>query len=340
MDVTSSRTVVALADVEPDDIALVGGKAAGLAEMIKAGERVPEGFCITTAATARPVSSGDAAPADRRRLRATRGGRGRRPIQRHGRGPAARQLRGPARDDPERQRCRRADRRRCGGAGTRSASERAIAYREAAGIGDDSVRMGVVVQRMVDPVAAGVLFTANPITGTPHRRWSSTPSPVSGTWSSTAASPPTTTSSTGSSRPTAGGCLTAAQLEELRAAGDRLQRRAGSPQDVEWAFDRDGTLWLLQSRAITTLFPLPASSRPGPRVYLEVGHMQGMLRPFTPMGMSAMRVATAQWLRVRRHRGRPVRRSPRDRRRRRAHVPRHHGVRPEQVDCGRSCLRR
>ena len=84
------------------------------------------------------------------------------------------------------------------------------------------------------------------------------------------------------------------QLEELRAAGDRLQRRAGTPQDVEWAFDHDGRLWLLQSRPITTLFPVPTSSRPEPRVYLEVGHMQGMLRPFTPMGMSAMRVATAQ----------------------------------------------
>jgi pyruvate,water dikinase len=56
-------------------------------------------------------------------------------------------------------------------------------------------------------------------------------------------------------------------------------------------------LWLVQSRAVTTLFPLPRSSRPGPRVYLEVGHLQGMLRPFTPMGTSAMRVATAQFLR-------------------------------------------
>ena len=39
-------------------------------------------------------------------------------------------------------------------------------FQRAAGIADDAVRMGVVVQRMIDPVAAGVLFTANPITGT------------------------------------------------------------------------------------------------------------------------------------------------------------------------------
>ena len=44
-------------------------------------------------------------------------------------------------------------------------SPRAVAYRQAAGIADETVRMAVVVQRMVDPLAAGVLFTANPITG-------------------------------------------------------------------------------------------------------------------------------------------------------------------------------
>ncbi len=96
----------------------------------------------------------------------------------------------------------------------------------------------------------------------------------------------------GSTRP-GSGCLDAAQLAELRATGARLQERAGAPQDVEWAFDHDGRLWLLQSRPITTLFPQPRAPRPGARVYFEAGHMQGMLRPFTPMGMSAMRVATA-----------------------------------------------
>ena len=80
------------------------------------------------------------------------------------------------------------------------ASARAVAYREAAGVGDGPVRMGVVVQRMVDPAAAGVLFTANPITGTPDRDGRRRRCRVSGTWSSTAASPPITTSSTGSSR--------------------------------------------------------------------------------------------------------------------------------------------
>ena len=186
----------------------------------------------------------------------------------------------------------------CGGAGTRSRADRAVAYRTAAGIADDAVRMGVVVQRMVDPVAAGVLFTANPITGT---RTQMVVDAAPGLGDVVVDGSVTADHYVLDGRQpatVAGGCLSPGQLEELRAAGERLQRRAGTPQDVEWAFDHDGRLWLLQSRPITTLFPVPTSSRPEPRVYLEVGHMQGMLRPFTPMGMSAMRVATAQSFRA------------------------------------------
>jgi pyruvate,water dikinase len=289
MVVPSSRTVVTLADVEPGDIALVGGKAAGLAAMIKAGERVPEGFCITTAA-------GELSDDLRRQIVDA--------YERLGAGAVAVRSSATAEDLPHAsfagqhetilnvrgadaliaavQRCRDS-----------LGSERSIAYREAGGLDDDSVRMGVVAQRMVDPAAAGVLFTANPITGT---RTQMVVDAVAGLGDvvvdgSVAADHYVLDGQ----QPADSGCLTAAQLEELRAAGDRLQRRAGSPQDVEFAFDRDGTLWLLQSRAITTLFPLPVSSRPGPRVYMEVGHMQGMLRPFTPMGTSAMRVVTAQY---------------------------------------------
>jgi pyruvate,water dikinase len=44
-------------------------------------------------------------------------------------------------------------------------TDRAVAYRAATGIDHRQVRLAVVVQRMVDAVAAGVLFTANPVTG-------------------------------------------------------------------------------------------------------------------------------------------------------------------------------
>ena len=49
--------------------------------------------------------------------------------------------------------------------------------------------------------------------------------------------------------------LTADEVGEIWRAGKALEARAGSPQDVEWAYDADGKLWILQSRPITTLAP-------------------------------------------------------------------------------------
>lgn len=294
MVATSSSTarVVQLADIDLGSIVLVGGKAAGLAELIKAGERTPDGFCITTAA-------GELSDGLRRQIVEA--------YERLGAGAVAVRSSATAEDLPHAsfagqhetilnvcgadalieavQRCRDS-----------LGSERAIAYREANDLGDVPVRMGVVVQRMVDPAAAGVLFTANPITGT---RSEMVVDAVAGLGDVVVDGSVAADHYVLNGRPDerADGCLTPAQLAQLCEAGDRLQRRAGSPQDIEFAFDRNGTLWLLQSRAITTLFPLPVSARPGPRVYFECGHMQGMLRPFTPMGMSAMRVATALYFR-------------------------------------------
>ena len=43
-------TVIALTELDPADLDRIGGKAAGLGRLIAAGERVPEGFCLTTEA--------------------------------------------------------------------------------------------------------------------------------------------------------------------------------------------------------------------------------------------------------------------------------------------------
>ena len=156
--------------------------------------------------------------------------------------------------------------------------------------------MAVVVQRMVDPGAAGVAFTANPITGT---RTEFVIDAVAGLGTSVvdgSAAADHYVMSDG--RPvTAGGCLSAEQLQELRRTGRRIERSCGGPQDLEWAFDRQGKLWLLQARPITTIFPVPSDARGDDlRVYLETGHMQGMRRPITPMGMSVLRRAADNWL--------------------------------------------
>ncbi|MFF5258551.1 PEP/pyruvate-binding domain-containing protein [Actinomadura viridis] len=166
-------------------------------------------------------------------------------------------------------------------------TERVDAYREAHRIGESE--MAVVVQRMIDPVVAGVLFTADPITG---RRTAMVVDAAPGLGSAVVDGtvvPDHYVLERDAPAEPEGGCLTSEQLDDLRAAGRRLQALFGSPQDIEWAIDREGVLWLLQSRPITTLFPAPPDSGlPGPRVYLELGaQFQGVVRPLTPMGISA-----------------------------------------------------
>ncbi|MBC3190344.1 pyruvate, water dikinase [Pseudonocardia sp. C8] len=293
----SAAVVVELTDVDPGSDALVGGKAAALAALIRAGERVPAGFCVTTAAD---VPAGSVPDDLRREILLA--------YARLGRGPVAVRSSATAEDLAHASFAGQHETflnvdgdealidavRRCRDS---LGNDRAVSYRAAHDIAGDTVRMAVVVQRMVDPSAAGVLFTANPITGTRTEMVVDAVAGLGDVVVDGSAAADHYVLDGGRPLGDAGGCLNTVQLAQLREAGERLQQRAGAPQDVEWAFDRAGTLWLLQSRAITTLFPPPQSPGPGPRVYLEVGHMQGMLRPFTPMGMSAMRVAMAQWLR-------------------------------------------
>jgi pyruvate,water dikinase len=93
--------------------------------------------------------------------------------------------------------------------------------------------------------------------------------------------------------PAADACLADRQVRDLVELGRRVEAHFGAPQDIEWALDGDGVLWLTQSRAITTLYPVPPSRRPGLRVHLNAALAQGLTRPLTPMGMSAFRVVGA-----------------------------------------------
>lgn len=186
-------------------------------------------------------------------------------------------------------------------------SDRAVAYRSANGISHRGVGLAVVVQRQVDAATAGVLFTANPVTGT-RTETVIDASPgagqavVSGTVNpdhfvldtATVRVLGRTSAGPESGRPAA---LTDAQLGELTALGDGVQRLFGTPQDAEWVIDGGGKIWLTQSRPITTLYPLEdplnaaqgnIASGPGLRVYLCGTLLQGLVRPLTPMGLSAL----------------------------------------------------
>ncbi|MBP2183633.1 PEP/pyruvate-binding domain-containing protein [Amycolatopsis magusensis] len=277
-----------LADLDSSMIGLAGGKAAGLGELIRAGERVPAGFCLT-------VESFVARDLPEKALLEA--------YQQLGGGRVAVRSSATAEDLPDASFAGQQDTfldvegdgplvDAVRGCWASLHTDRAIAYRAAAGI--DDAAMAVVVQRMIDPAVAGVLFTANPITGcrtemvvdaAPGLGTAVVDGSVVADHYVLGEGPP--------DLPEAG-CLDALQLRQLREAGRRLQRHFGSPQDIEWAIDPAGTLWLLQSRPITTLFPVPPDTGEI-RLYLEFGHLQGMLRPCTPMGVSLLKTGAAQW---------------------------------------------
>ena len=200
-------------------------------------------------------------------------------------------------------------------------TDRAVAYRAANAIDHATVRLAVVVQRMVPASVAGVLFTANPLTGQ-RAQMVVDASPGLGEAVVSGAVNPDHWVLDGSSgtpfetrlgdkrlaiRASEGGgtehvtvgdgsgtaCLNPEQLRELAALGRRVQDVFGAPQDTEFAFDEDGRCWLVQARPITTLYPLP-SNAPDPaaglRVYFSVNVAQGVFRPITPMGIQAIRL--------------------------------------------------
>lgn len=185
-------------------------------------------------------------------------------------------------------------------------SERAVAYRSANGISNRDVGLAVVIQVMVDAATAGVLFTANPVTGT-RTETVINASPGTGQAVVSGAVNPDQfvleTASAHVTRSTLGGpesgrspSLSGPQLQELTALGDGVQRLFGAPQDIEWAIETGGKIWLTQSRPITTLYPLPepapedaaAGSAAPTRVYLCGTLFQGLTRPITPMGLTVL----------------------------------------------------
>lgn len=286
--------VIDLAEVDAGMVELVGGKAAGLGELIGLGERVPEGFCLTTSTHRNGAVPEDDLAAAYERL---------------GGGRVAVRSSATAEDLPEASFAGQQDTflnvagveelvgavRKCWES---LHTERAVAYRAINRIDHAAVGMAVVVQRTIDPAVAGVLFTANPVTGC-RTEMVVDAAPGLGTAVVDGTVVPdhyVIDGIDGGSVPGPdGGSLDRAQLAELARVGARIQDHFGAPQDVEWAIDRDGTLWVLQARPITTLFPLPPDSgRPHPRAYLEVAsNFQGVLQPFTPMGMSVLKLALA-----------------------------------------------
>lgn len=284
--------ILTLENIEPGLFAEVGGKAAGLAGLIAAGFAVPPGFCVTTAAHRRGAL-------DRPKLAAA--------LSRLGDVPVAVRSSATAEDLPDASFAGQQDTvLHVRGVDAVAAAithiwaslntERAIAYRQAHGILDEP-GMAVVVQRMVEPRAAGVLFTADPITQT---RGLAAIDAVAGLGTGVvdgaAESEHYTIDRRDAVTGPQDGCLTRVELRRLARVGRQVEEVFGLPQDIEWAIDGEGVLWLLQSRPITSLFPLVRDPNGGRRAFMEVGHMQGMHGPVTPMGQSVLEQAMREWL--------------------------------------------
>ena len=79
--------------------------------------------------------------------------------------------------------------------------------------------------------------------------------------------------------------LTDAQVVRLAQLGRRIEAHFGRPQDIEWCLVDDG-FQVVQSRPITTLFPIPAAGDQENHVYVSVGHQQMMTDAMKPLGLS------------------------------------------------------
>ncbi|MGQ0718051.1 MAG: PEP/pyruvate-binding domain-containing protein [Pseudonocardiales bacterium] len=325
---------------------VVGGKAANLGELIRAGFPVPPGFCLTTAAYQQiaadaldPGAPDAAGLAERARaavLASPVPGVVADAVDRAYRAlgddvPVAVRSSATAEDLPWASFAGQQDTylniigadavidavRRCWAS---LWTDRAVSYRATNGIDHATVRLAVVVQRMIEPRVAGVLFTADPVTG--HRRHTVIDaSPGLGEAVVSGAVNPDhfVVDATGAVlerrlgdkrvavRSLPGGgtehvarpadaeqpCLSDGQIRDLTALGQRVQAHYGAPQDIEWAVDGAGELWLTQARPITTLYPLPAPPDEQLRVYLCASLAQGLIRPVTPMGIAAFRLIAA-----------------------------------------------
>src|SRR6185503_15479289 len=78
------------------------------------------------------------------------------------------------------------------------------------------------------------------------------------------------------------------EILQLAKLGKTIQSEYGSPQDIEWAF-AGGELYVLQSRAITSLYPIPEECNDPLLVWFSFGAVQGVIAPITPLGQDTIR---------------------------------------------------
>ena len=181
-------------------------------------------------------------------------------------------------------------------------TDRAVAYRVRNAVDHRRAEMAVVVQRMVRARASGVLFTADPVTGNRAVAVVEAIAGLGGALVSGAASADAYRVRDGqvvdrSPADDAAAVVSDQQVVELVTLGRRIESHLGGPQDVEWCLDDDG-VHVVQSRPVTTLFPIPEADDDAFRVYVSVGHGQMMTDPMSPLGISLWQLTSPAPMRV------------------------------------------
>ncbi|HCI80229.1 MAG TPA: phosphoenolpyruvate synthase, partial [Ktedonobacter sp.] len=199
-------------------------------------------------------------------------------------------------------------------------TERAVTYRLQNSFDHRNVQLAVVVQKMVFPQAAGIVFTADPVTA--NRKIVSIDASfglgealVSGLVNADnykvhdgkiieknipskklaiyALQDGGTKEQDIEPERQNKQVLTDEQISQLERIGRRIEAHFGCPQDIEWCLVND-TFSIVQSRPITTLYPIPDAHDSENHVYLSVAHQQMMTDPMMPLGLSLWQLTAAR----------------------------------------------
>jgi phosphoenolpyruvate synthase/pyruvate phosphate dikinase len=199
-------------------------------------------------------------------------------------------------------------------------TDRAVIYRMQNGFDHKKVHLAVVIQKMVYPEAAGIMFTADPISS--NRKLLSIDASfglgealVSGLVSADSykvqeeeiVAKMIATKKLAIYGRKEGGTetqqiapdqqktqtLTDQHILQLARIGRQIEAHFGRPQDIEWCLV-DDTFSIVQSRPITTLFPIPEANDQENHVYISVGHQQMMTDAMKPLGISFWQLTAAR----------------------------------------------
>jgi phosphohistidine swiveling domain-containing protein len=288
------------------DAAAVGGKAANLARLIEIGQPVPDGFVLTDAALRASVDPQALPPdlvadldfwygrviADLAIVRSSAVGEDSHEASFAGQLDSIRDVAGAP-----------SLRQAIADVWASRSSPRVLAYQRARGV---SLRgMGVIVQRQIASSVSGVLFTVAPgspdsmlveyCAGSGERLVNGHENPGRVTVARDAVRWTLDTPAGGPD----GLLLTDLQVAALRRHALDIERAFCAPQDIEWTIDRDGRLWIVQSRPITTLHRKPRAEpgEPPAVVWSNANVNENFPAPITPLLYSIARTGYYHYFR-------------------------------------------